>query len=167
MSERISIEDAVVQRLIELRGDKSYREISAQLEAVGTPIAPSSLHKLEKGSPRRSLTVNELFGFAAIYNVTVSSLIGIGDEGAAPPETARYAAYAHEALRSAVKSLESQKRHAAFAWGEARDALQQLDYLRSVAGYDTNDLRRLLEKLRDEVEDELEELNNEGDSDGS
>lgn len=54
----------------------SYGELAKRMGQVGCPMDKSSLQKIEKGSPRRKISVNELVAFAEVFNVPVTSLIG-------------------------------------------------------------------------------------------
>lgn len=60
--------------------DLSYGELSRAMTDAGCPIDRSSLQKIERGTPRRKITVNELVAFAEVFNVPVSSLIDAPEE---------------------------------------------------------------------------------------
>lgn len=70
-------EDVLAQRIEQLRTDAgwSYAEMSRRMEEAGCPIERSSLQKIEKGSPRRKIGVNELLAFTIVFGKTFSELL--------------------------------------------------------------------------------------------
>ena len=74
----MTTEDELAGKIGDLRSAKgfSYRTLAAAMTEHGVDIDASSLQKIEKGTPRRKITVNELVGFAAVFGVTAAALIG-------------------------------------------------------------------------------------------
>lgn len=58
----------------ELRG-WSYEQLARRMTDVGCPMNQSAIYKIEKGSPRRRITVDELVGFAIVFDTTVDQLV--------------------------------------------------------------------------------------------
>lgn len=54
----------------------SYGELSKRMADAGCPMDKSSLQKIEKGTPRRKISVNELVAFAEVFDVPVTYLVG-------------------------------------------------------------------------------------------
>jgi transcriptional regulator with XRE-family HTH domain len=52
----------------------SYDRLSKELAGVRCRVAPSSLHKIERGTPRRSISVDELFALAKVFDTDVLAL---------------------------------------------------------------------------------------------
>ena len=53
----------------------SYAELSQRMGEAGCPIERSSLQKIERGQPRRKITVNELVAFSRVFNVEIPELL--------------------------------------------------------------------------------------------
>lgn len=68
-------EDFLAQRIEELRSKEgwSFGELSQRMADAGCPIERSSLQKIERGKPRRKITVNELVAFSMVFNVEVET----------------------------------------------------------------------------------------------
>ena len=73
----IQTEQYVAERVQELRLKQgwTYADLSQRMAAAGCPIERSSLQKIEKGTPRRKITVNELVAFAAVFGLDVTDLL--------------------------------------------------------------------------------------------
>lgn len=73
----LQTEQFVAKRVEEFRTKEgwSYADLSQRMAAVGCPIERSSLQKIEKGIPRRKITVNELVAFAAVFGMDVTDLL--------------------------------------------------------------------------------------------
>lgn len=75
----VGSEDALAQRIAVLRSEAepplSYEALAARMSAVGCPIQPSALHRIEKGSPRRKVTVDELVALSQVFEVPIEDLI--------------------------------------------------------------------------------------------
>lgn len=54
----------------------SYETLAARMSESGCPIQPSALHRVEKGEPRRRVTVNELVALALVFDCSIEELIG-------------------------------------------------------------------------------------------
>jgi hypothetical protein len=65
----------------------------------------SAIYKIEKGEPRRRITVDELMGFAAVFNTNVSDLLLSRDIG----EDA-HAAQLYDAWAKAERAAEAARR---------------------------------------------------------
>jgi transcriptional regulator with XRE-family HTH domain len=68
-----TIEGALADRIDLLRTERgwSYERLSKELATLGCRVAASSLHKIERGTPRRPISVNELFALAAVFGMDV------------------------------------------------------------------------------------------------
>lgn len=53
----------------------SYEHLAQAMTDAGCPIQGSALYKIEKGKPRRRVTVDELVAFAAILDVPAQDLL--------------------------------------------------------------------------------------------
>jgi transcriptional regulator with XRE-family HTH domain len=71
-----TIEGALADRIGLLRTERgwSYERLSKELAILGCRVAISSLHKIERGTPRRPISVDELFALAAVFKMDVLSL---------------------------------------------------------------------------------------------
>ncbi|MFV0634909.1 helix-turn-helix domain-containing protein [Demequina sp.] len=52
----------------------SYGALSRELGRVQCKIAASSLHRIERGTPRRTISAEELFAFAEVFDLDVARL---------------------------------------------------------------------------------------------
>jgi|GEM_PF-6237191 transcriptional regulator with XRE-family HTH domain len=70
-------EEFLAQRIEELRTKQgwSFADLSQRMGDVGCPIERSSLQKIERGKPRRKITVNELVAFSQVFHVTIPDLL--------------------------------------------------------------------------------------------
>ncbi len=57
------------------RRGMSYEGLAKRLSDIGCPIQASAIFKIEKGTPRRRITVDELVGFAAAFGMSVEELL--------------------------------------------------------------------------------------------
>lgn len=82
----IDPEALLAVRIEKLRSERdwSYGDLARHLAGVGCKIERSSLLKIEKGEPRRRITVNELVGFAAVFGTTVEDLVEYDRGGVRP-----------------------------------------------------------------------------------
>jgi transcriptional regulator with XRE-family HTH domain len=55
--------------------DWTYAELSQRMADAGCPIERSSLQKIERGRPRRKITVNELVAFSRVFRTSVPDLL--------------------------------------------------------------------------------------------
>jgi transcriptional regulator with XRE-family HTH domain len=53
----------------------SYEALARHVTDAGVPVAGSALHRIEKGSPRRRVTVDELLALADVFEVSVEELL--------------------------------------------------------------------------------------------
>ncbi len=70
-------EDHVAERVAyerEARG-WSYETLAKRMTEAGVPMNQSAIQKIEKGNPRRRITVDELLGFAKVFGTNVSDLL--------------------------------------------------------------------------------------------
>lgn len=79
----IDSEAALARRIESERtaADMTYEALSSRMESVGCPIDASALYRIEKGKPRRRITVDELVAFSRVFGVPVGRLL-------LPPELA-------------------------------------------------------------------------------
>lgn len=52
----------------------SYGALSKELSRIQCKIAPSSLHRIERGTPPRPISAEELFAFAEVFDIDVARL---------------------------------------------------------------------------------------------
>ena len=53
----------------------SYEQLARAMTHAGCPMNQSAIHKIEKGNPPRRITVEELLGFARVFETNVSDLL--------------------------------------------------------------------------------------------
>jgi transcriptional regulator with XRE-family HTH domain len=60
----------------------SYEQLAKRMTDVGCPMNQSAIYKIEKATPRRRITVDELLAFAKVFDTNISALLlgGIGDD---------------------------------------------------------------------------------------
>lgn len=70
-------EDFLAERIEKLRTKEgwSFADLSQRMAEAGCPIERSSLQKIERGKPRRKITVNELVAFSRVFNVEAPDLM--------------------------------------------------------------------------------------------
>jgi len=57
----------------------SYEGTAARMTQAGCPIQGSAIYKIEKGSPRRRVSVDELVAFAEIFEITLPGMLEPAD----------------------------------------------------------------------------------------
>lgn len=70
-------EDHLAQRIeLERRKRKmSYEGLAQRVTEAGCPIQPSAIHKIEKGNPRRRITVDEAIAYAEVFGIPIEELL--------------------------------------------------------------------------------------------
>lgn len=70
-------EEFLAQRIEELRTKEgwSFADLSQRMADAGCPIERSSLQKIERGKPRRKITVNELVAFSVVFHMAIPDLL--------------------------------------------------------------------------------------------
>lgn len=53
----------------------SYEQLAKRMTDAGCSMNQSAINKIEKGSPRRRITVDELLGFAKVFETNISDLV--------------------------------------------------------------------------------------------
>jgi transcriptional regulator with XRE-family HTH domain len=53
----------------------TYEGLAARMAAVGCPIQPSALYKIEKNNPPRRITVDELVALAQVFETSIQELL--------------------------------------------------------------------------------------------
>jgi transcriptional regulator with XRE-family HTH domain len=53
----------------------SYEGLAKRMTDVGCPIQASAIYKIEKATPRRRITVDELVAFAKVFDLSVEELM--------------------------------------------------------------------------------------------
>lgn len=73
----VQAEDVLAERVATLRTERdwSYEGLAKRMTDAGCTIQPSALFKIEKGEPRRRITVDELYGFVRVFGTTVDDLM--------------------------------------------------------------------------------------------
>lgn len=118
-------EEHVARRIAmerELRG-WSYDKLAFQLTSAGRPTDQATVYKMEKGKPRRKVTVDELVAFSDIFGLSVDQLLSDPDVAAethalrdferyvrASQAAAAAVAKANEAADRVLRSVEQSKR---------------------------------------------------------
>lgn len=87
----------------------TYESLAARMTAVGCPINQSALYKIEKGEPRRRITVDELVALSRVLDTPVEHLL-------LPPELA-----ATERLGELLVKWREAKIAADDAWDELQE----------------------------------------------
>ncbi|MCX8454681.1 helix-turn-helix domain-containing protein [Paenarthrobacter ureafaciens] len=74
---RVAVEDLIADRIALLRQRRgwTYKQLSVHMARWGCPMDASSLQKIEKGTPRRKISVNELMVFARVFSISLVDLI--------------------------------------------------------------------------------------------
>ena len=85
----IGIEDELVTKIRVLRHKRgwSYEALAGRMGSLGCPISPSALHRMEQGTPRRPVSVDELVALSRVFEVDVDVLLSppdlaVGDRAA-------------------------------------------------------------------------------------
>lgn len=73
----IGAEDALAQRIAVERTARgwSYQDLADAMTEAGCPIQASAIYKVEKGSPRRRVTVNELAALSDAWAIPMDRLV--------------------------------------------------------------------------------------------
>lgn len=74
---RVQAEEHVARNLHLLRTGKgwSYVALSRRLAQVGCPMNHTAIFKIEKGSPRRRISVDELAAFSIVFDRSLDDLV--------------------------------------------------------------------------------------------
>ena len=97
---------ARVQRERERLG-MSYEGLAHRMAGAGAPIQPTAIYKIEKGDPPRRITVDELVGFARVFDIPVEELLTPPEEMVSREARQLLNAFgrAGEALQTAVQDM--------------------------------------------------------------
>ena len=72
-------EDGLAQRIAHERARCSppmtYESLAKRMTDHGCPIQPSAIYKIEKGTPRRRITVDELVALSRVFDIPVEELL--------------------------------------------------------------------------------------------
>lgn len=70
-------EDQLAERIAYERERRgwSYEGLAKRMTEAGCPMNQSAIYKIEKGEPRRRITVDELVGFANVFGTNISALV--------------------------------------------------------------------------------------------
>lgn len=73
----IRAEDTLAERVMyeRMKREWSYETLAARMTDLGCHIHPSALFKIEKGRPRRRITVDELIGLGLAFGVPTEDLL--------------------------------------------------------------------------------------------
>lgn len=122
----LASEQSLATRIAYERGERgmSYAGLAKRMTAVGCAIDQSAIYKIEKGEPRRRVTVDELVALSKVFDLDIGELL-------VPPETIlsrRLTAM----LAEVVVGLESLADYDAglnAAWRELREQVQRPEAL--------------------------------------
>lgn len=72
----LGVEDLVADRVAQYREQSGYgyESLAVRMREHGCAIHASALYKIEKGEPRRRITVDELVALAAVFDVSLDDL---------------------------------------------------------------------------------------------
>lgn len=108
-------EEHVARRIAlerELRG-WTYESLAMRLHKAGRPTDQATVYKMEKGKPRRKVTVDELVAFSEIFGLSVDQLLTDPDVAAethAIRDFERYVRAAQAAAAAVAKANEAADR---------------------------------------------------------
>lgn len=90
----VSFESVLTLRIEQERQSRgwTYDRLAQEMTAVGCAITGSALWKIEKGQPRRRITVNELGALSLVWAIPMDRLCGV--EGATGSR--RYTEHVHD-----------------------------------------------------------------------
>jgi transcriptional regulator with XRE-family HTH domain len=73
---RVFAEDHVAERIKSERAQRGWtlESLAKRMEAVGCPIQPSGLFKIERAEGRRRITVDELVAFGQVFGIPIGEL---------------------------------------------------------------------------------------------
>lgn len=156
----VDIEAGVRNRLRLLRREHNftYREVSRRLKEVGVSIPFGSLRQLEQDDDPRSLRVNEVFGFAAIYEVPVEQLLGLEGRAQSSRDDLLYTTAVHAQMRELVEALHRLKWTTSKLWADSKHNLEALDVLRGKVAHAPDYDVDLLTTLAQHIEDQIESI---------
>ena len=127
------MKDFLAERVAELRQSNlppmSYETLAKRMAEVGCPIQPSALHRIEKGTPRRKVSVDELVAFSEVFGKSIQDLISL-PRGELDEQV-------QEALASFVSDH--------MQWQQARDRLEVSKAEEALARHAADRSRRALE----------------------
>lgn len=165
-------EDVLAHRVSKLRQEAdpplSYEALAARMSAVGCPIQPSALQRIEKGSPRRKVTVDELVAFSQVFGVAIDDLIALPADDPAQRAQAALEDYRTAVVdwraarqRLAASALEEQlafkvlleRRGKLPAW--QRRLADQASSGRAGSADDIGELRAFLSQVLTDIDQEL------------
>jgi transcriptional regulator with XRE-family HTH domain len=122
----------------------TYEGTAKRLTVAGCPIQGSAIYKIEKGNPRRRISVDELVAFAKVFDVDTSDLL-------IPPELIAE----HEAL-DAVRELEQKIQVLAAITGECFEAVERIIKLANAVGQEH--AQRAVHLLQEKVFSVVEQI---------
>lgn len=68
-----------IKRLREQHG-MSYAGLARRMADVGCPVQPSALYKIEEATPRRRITIDELFALSRVFELSLEELVALPGE---------------------------------------------------------------------------------------
>jgi hypothetical protein len=73
----LASEDALARRIAFEREERAWSTggLADQMTKAGCPMNQSAVWKIENGEPRRKITVDELLGFAKVFDLPVEELL--------------------------------------------------------------------------------------------
>jgi transcriptional regulator with XRE-family HTH domain len=73
----IPAEDVLAVRIAAERSARgwTYEDVAEAMTEAGCPIQASAIYKIEKGEPRRRITVNELAALSAVWMIPMERLV--------------------------------------------------------------------------------------------
>lgn len=88
----------------------SYEQLARAMTNAGCPMNQSAMYKIEKGEPRRRITIDELMAFAQVFGTNVSDLLLDRSIGADAHAAKLFVAW-DEAQRKADAAREAYEKH--------------------------------------------------------
>ncbi|MEZ5116162.1 MAG: helix-turn-helix transcriptional regulator [Candidatus Nanopelagicales bacterium] len=79
----IGAEDALARRVKVERESRGWtpESLAKRMTDIGCPIQPSAIYKIEGGTPRRAVRVDELVALSQVFDIPMTSLVVDPDEG--------------------------------------------------------------------------------------
>ena len=119
-------EELVARRVAEFRErhhpPMTYEDFAMLMAAAGCPIPPSAIFKIEKGEPRRKISVDELVAISIVLGVPVQELVAESAQ-----DLSGGAEQAVREVRVAYEVWEQALRRESEAMAETRAARRTLD----------------------------------------
>lgn len=111
----------------------SYEALASRMRTAGVPIDQSAIYKVERGTPRRRITTDELVGYAVVFGLSLDELTAAPELAAEESMRELTAEWRHvwvgreaerERYDQRLTALETRMRELASVSAAAREALE-------------------------------------------